>query len=120
MKIVAYKVLTRTHEGKLLSFFTEKYTTTEYQEEEDKVTRPKEGFGPLATFTSLIRARAFLQKHSHNPTFHEIWEVLIEPSQEFKLWMISRFSKSLVSASIEHLPPGTILADSVELIRKVE
>lgn len=86
-------------------------------------TVPKEGCGPLAVFSDLIRAMefersTFVQIPMEFLQFYnmELYECEYEPSKEKKMWEYWNGMKLECGV----LPPSTILADSVTLIKKIE
>jgi hypothetical protein len=86
-----------------------------------KITKPYKGDGPLAVFETKASAREFIIDNfewSDEPFScrnMKTFECNYEPSQEIAMWIMGGIS----SLEIDNFPPGTILADSVTLLREI-
>jgi len=103
----------RLEEKKLVSAFSDgievEYRLGEWTK------RPKDG-GPLAVFDTLKHAEEFMEVMSLN---HQAYACEIKKSDDSILWC---YKKEFVLPRLQKsfLPRGTILADEVKLIKKVE
>ena len=87
-----------------------------------KATKPHEGFGPLAVFTSLDFAREFYANVIRDKSIHHrevIASCLYKKSEYKKLWYITHGEYCdntmtyTVSQDFKHCPQGTDLASEV-------
>ena len=81
-----------------------------------KWVTPKKGNGPLCCFISLDHAEWFVYLFEQpSAKKFEVWECEIVESKERKIWV-----KDGIERGIKDLLDGTVLADKVKLLRKVE
>lgn len=86
----------------------------------NKATERPKDCGPLALF-SRIEAALNFKRDMDLGTFNEenhVFECEYTPSKDNLLWMVTDYSE-LRELSVEKLPPGTIFADSITLLKRV-
>ncbi len=81
---------------------------------------PVDNYGPLCTFATEEEALHFMSQQGFIMNRHtEMWECEIKRSLHMKVWDYNTDPKD-EDTVLNDLPNGTILADQVKLIRRLE
>ena len=117
-----YKVVRIDDEGKMLSAVVDDpEAIAEYKPGE--WTEPPKKYGPLCCFRDIKTAKKW-KTRLEEACRQEIWECEIEEARRKALWkyLYCPLTKEWFKVTVctADLPEGTVLADKVKLLKKVE
>ena len=109
--MIIFKVVKRMRDGQRCSA-TSMGRRLSY--EQNKMTVPPPGCGPLAAFKDFGHARSFAHALSDTSHSMEVWEAEGMPSDEDKVYCVEFFGMAL-----DILPKNTVLMKEITLVRLI-